>query len=135
MGGPNRELVALTGTTDVDVAKQTLQNMCDAALADATKEVQNNIDTWEYLENEPNAIGVEDFFDRSGFLNNTETGNFQPNQTEIDVRQARRIRTLLICRRRYPSKWLLLSHQPPNDRTKAEKPSRGFTRTKQRNRF
>jgi len=81
-GGIKRDIMTLTGTTEWDAAYKTLQDMCDSALADATDEAQSNIDTWKYLENEPHKIGLEDFFDGTGFLN-TETGNFQQDESRF----------------------------------------------------
>jgi len=76
-GGIKAEVMKMTSTTNWYAAYKSLQDLCDAALDDATEKAQKHMDTWDYLEN---VIGLEDVFARNGFLN-TETGNFQQDES------------------------------------------------------
>eukprot|EP00536_Pseudo-nitzschia_multiseries_P010354 jgi/Psemu1/289055/fgenesh1_pg.311_\ len=84
-GGFNHELMALTGTNSFDAARQTLQDMCDSALADAAEEAQSSAQTWQYLEEEPHKVDLVDFYEGNGHLN-LETGNFQQKTSDFEKR-------------------------------------------------
>mmetsp|Transcript_4754 Transcript_4754/g.10637 ORF Transcript_4754/g.10637 Transcript_4754/m.10637 type:complete len:485 (+) Transcript_4754:133-1587(+) len=79
-GGFHRDLQALTGTGDSDAAWQTLQDLCDSALEDASDAA--GTDDWNVLTNGPAGIPLDDFFDGKSFLN-LETGNFQQKESEF----------------------------------------------------
>jgi len=78
-GGLNRELMALTGTTDVDDAHDFLHEMCHITLQQASNEA--GTEGWGNLESE-GSIDLNEFFEGDGFLND-EVGNFQQKESEF----------------------------------------------------
>jgi len=78
-GGLARELMALTGTMDEDLAHEALGAMCDNALQEAINQADNL--GWGKLESE-GSINLEEFFNGTGFLND-ETGNFQQEESDF----------------------------------------------------
>lgn len=81
-GGLKREIRALTRASTDAAAQQTLQDLCDSALADATDEAKSKTKDWQFLKTSPSNIDLEKFFEGDGFLN-IETGNFQQDENDF----------------------------------------------------
>jgi hypothetical protein len=82
-GGVDKEIRAMTGTTDWLSSRNALQALCDDAHKSATEEIPDN--SWEFLENEPHVINVEEFMKGEGFLNK-ESGNLWQEEEEFRKR-------------------------------------------------
>lgn len=85
VGGFIRDMNAITNTVGQgeEVALQTLQELCDDALADASDAMIVQKDSFEFLKSEPHSIDLEEFFDGKGPLND-ETGNFQQETKDFE---------------------------------------------------
>jgi len=84
VGGVKRDLEAITNTVGQgnDAAHQALKDLCTDALMDASDVAITKKATFEYLESEPHAIDLEEYFLGAGPLNN-ETGNFQQDPKQF----------------------------------------------------
>lgn len=85
VGGFNRDMNAITNTVGQgqEVAEQTLQEMCDDALADSSDAMMSRKESFDFLESEPHSIDLELFFHGQGPLNE-ETGNFHQETKDFE---------------------------------------------------
>jgi len=87
VGGFKRDLQAITNTVGqgIEAAHQALKDLCQDALVDASDVAITKKETFEYLESEPHAIDLEEYFIGAGPLND-ETGNFQQDPKDFEKR-------------------------------------------------